>query len=431
MRSMKDSGIEWIGDIPTHWNICRIGNIFSLRDERNYKKMDEVTLLSLYAGIGVFPRGEHEERGNKAVTVEGYKIVKKNDIVVNIILSWMGALGISDYNGVTSPAYDVYIPNIQKVIPRFFHYVFRTPQIANECYRYGKGIMLMRLRTYSSEFKRIKVPFPNLLDQQKIADFLDEKCSEIDSLSADIQTQIDTLEEYKRAVINEAVTKGLNPSVEMKDSGIEWQKKIPNTWKLNKVKYISSSSFKGQGIKKDDVDIDGDFPCVRYGEIYSKYSNVIENCVSNILSKNMKKNQPVIKTNDILFAGTGELIEEIGKNVLYSGENICAVGGDIIVYRVRENPFFINYALNSIYCQNQKSCSKLKLKVVHISSFEIGNIKVFLPPLNEQQEIVNYLDRKCSEIEKTISEKQKQLETLEEYKKSLIYECVTGKKEIA
>ena len=203
---MKDSGIDWIGEVPEHWEIRRIKNLFTLRDEKNYKPMDEVQLLSLYTGIGVFPHGEQEERGNKAITVEGYKVVHKDDIVVNIILAWMGAIGVSNYDGVTSPAYDVYIPDLSKVIPHFFHYVFRTQGIAGECYKYGRGIMMMRWRTYSSEFKQIRVPYPSLKEQQSIASYLDTKCAEIDALIAIKQSKIEELKEYKKSVIYEYVT---------------------------------------------------------------------------------------------------------------------------------------------------------------------------------------------------------------------------------
>lgn len=205
---MKDSGIEWIGEVPKHWGTIRIGNAFSIRNERNYLPMEQVQLLSLYSGKGVFPTGEEgtTNRGNHAQTVADYKIVKKNDIVVNIILAWMGSLGISNYNGVVSPAYEVYIPNEEKVVPHYYHYVFRTSGIANECYRYGRGIMMMRWRTYSSEFKRIHVPFPPLEEQQQIADYLDSKCSEIDAIIADKKRQRDILAEYKKSLIYEYVT---------------------------------------------------------------------------------------------------------------------------------------------------------------------------------------------------------------------------------
>lgn len=203
---MRNISIDWVGEIPEHWEVRRIGRLFRLRDEKNYKPMEEVQLLSLYTGIGVFPHGEQEERGNKAVTVEGYKVVHKDDIVVNIILAWMGAIGVSDYDGVTSPAYDVYIPDFTKVVPHYFHYVFRTKGIAAECYKYGRGIMMMRWRTYSSEFKQISVPYPSIEEQHKIASYLDTKCSEIDSLIALKQAKIEELKEYKKSVIYEYVT---------------------------------------------------------------------------------------------------------------------------------------------------------------------------------------------------------------------------------
>lgn len=206
-RPMKDSGIEWIGEIPQDWEVAKIGNLFNLRNEKNDLPEDKVTLLSLYTGIGVFPSGEHyTASGNHAQTVDGYKIVKKNDIVVNIILAWMGAIGISDYDGVTSPAYDVYIPDLQKVYPHFYHYVFRTSAIAGECYKYGKGIMMMRWRTYSTEFKQIRIPFPPINIQQQIADFLDNKCSEIDKLITKKEQLIAELETYKKSLIYEYVT---------------------------------------------------------------------------------------------------------------------------------------------------------------------------------------------------------------------------------
>lgn len=203
---MKDSGVEWIGMIPEIWKLARIGNFFRLRTERNTKPMEEVQLLSLYTGIGVFPHGEQEERGNKAVTVDGYKIVHKNDIIVNIILAWMGAIGVSNYDGVTSPAYDIYIPNLARVVPHYFHYVFRTKGFAGECYKYGRGIMMMRWRTYSTEFKQISIPLPPLSEQQAIASYLDEKTSQIDSFIALKQEKITELKDYKKSIIYEYVT---------------------------------------------------------------------------------------------------------------------------------------------------------------------------------------------------------------------------------
>lgn len=205
---MKDSGVEWIGKIPESWDVIKIGHAFCLRNERNFLPEDKVQLLSLYTGIGVFPTGSENTKasGNHAQTVNGYKVVHKNDIVVNIILAWMGSIGVSNYDGVVSPAYDVYTPDLLKIVPHYAHYVFRTNGIAGECLKYGRGIMLMRWRTYSSEFKQIKIPFPSLVEQQEIADYLDSKCAEIDVLLQNYENQIATLEEYKKSLIYEYVT---------------------------------------------------------------------------------------------------------------------------------------------------------------------------------------------------------------------------------
>lgn len=202
---MKDSGIELCDSIPVHWSILQNRYLFSLREEKNYKALEDVRLLSLYTDLGVFPHGEQEERGNKAVTADGYKIVYKEDIIVNIILAWMGAIGRSDYDGVTSPAYDIYKPNVN-VYSKFFHYLYRTRAFSAECYKYGRGIMAMRWRTYSSEFKSIKVPVPPYEEQERISCYLDKRCTELDKTIEDRDRAIKKLQEYKKSLIYEVVT---------------------------------------------------------------------------------------------------------------------------------------------------------------------------------------------------------------------------------
>ncbi len=204
---MKDSGSDWIGDIPSNWSVSKLGNVLTLRNERNYKPLEEVNLISLYTDRGVVQHADLEKTsGNIAQNADGYKIVHKNDIVVNIILAWMGAMGISDYDGVTSPAYDVYKINIDKIYPHYCHYILRSPAMAGECYKYGRGIMMMRWRTYSTEFKKIKIPLPPIEEQKKIAEYLDEKCKEIDSIIEQKQEQLELIAKYRKSIIYEYVT---------------------------------------------------------------------------------------------------------------------------------------------------------------------------------------------------------------------------------
>lgn len=207
-KCRKETGEVWLEDIPGEWDFKQIRYLFALRDERNDKPLKDVNLISLYTDKGVVQHADLEKTsGNKASTADGYKLVYENDIVVNIILCWMGAVGRSAYNGVTSPAYDVYRPiDPTKVLSRYYHYLFRTPRFNGKCYEEGRGIMMMRWRTYSSEFRAIKVPVPPFEEQQAIADYLDEKCAAIDAMVTEKESLIADLEAYKKSLIYETVT---------------------------------------------------------------------------------------------------------------------------------------------------------------------------------------------------------------------------------
>lgn len=205
-REMKDSGIEWIGEIPVEWKERRIKTLFNLREERNFSPLEEVNLISLYTDLGVVQHSELEKTtGNKASNADGYKKVYNDDIVVNIILCWMGAIGRSEYNGVTSPAYDIYIPQ-NEVLSKFYHYYFRTKGFSGDCYKRGRGIMAMRWRTYSDQFRDIRVVYPSLNEQREIVNYLDEKCSAIDNLIAKKEQYLSEIENYKKSLIYEYVT---------------------------------------------------------------------------------------------------------------------------------------------------------------------------------------------------------------------------------
>ena len=207
-KCRKETGEVWLTDIPDEWEFTQIRYLFALRDERNDKPLKDVNLISLYTDKGVVQHADLEKTtGNKASTADGYKLVYENDIVVNIILCWMGAVGRSAYNGVTSPAYDVYRPiNPTTVLSRYYHYLFRTPRFNGKCYEEGRGIMMMRWLTYSSECRAIKVPLPPIEEQRTIADYLDDKCAAIDAIVAEKETLIVDLESYKKSLIYETVT---------------------------------------------------------------------------------------------------------------------------------------------------------------------------------------------------------------------------------
>ena len=420
-RKMRDSGIPWIGEVPEKWKVMKIGHCFRLKNEKNFLPENKVQLLSLYTGIGVFPTNSEKAKtsGNHAQTVNGYKIVHKNDIVVNIILAWMGSIGVSDYDGVVSPAYDVYTPDLSKVIPRYAHYVFRTDGIAGECLKYGRGIMMMRWRTYSPEFKQIKIPFPSLKEQHRIADFLDSKCSEIDALIENLRARMESAKEYKKAVITEAVTKGLDKDAKMKDSGVEWIGEIPEGWKVVRFKHIAS-------IKSNLVQPDK----------YMKYPQIapdnIEKDTGRLLSHQTVEESGVISGNHLFYRGQilySKIRPNLNKLTVAPFDGLCSA--DMYPIESKLPTLFMVYSMLSTYFVSQVSLIiQDRVKMPKINQEELGGIKVAVPSQQEMLTIADYLDSKCSEIDALLQNYEYQIATLEEYKKSLIYEYVTGKKEV-
>lgn len=211
---------------------------------------------------------------------------------------------------------------------------------------------------------------------------------------------------------------------ELQDSGIECIGNVPSNWEVKRAKYVADAISKGNGITKEQVLDDGDVGCVRYGEIYSKYNYCFDTTFSRTNSQTIASPK-YISYGDILFAGTGELVEEIGKNIVYLGSEACLAGGDIIVMSHSQNPIFLNYALGCVSSQKQKSEDKAKLKVVHISGRDIGNIRIAVPPICEQKRIADFLDSKCAEIDTLSADIQSEIEILEDYKQSIITEAVT------
>lgn len=429
-RKMRDSGIPWIGKVPEGWEVMKIGHCFRLKNEKNFLPENKVQLLSLYTGIGVFPTNSEKSKtsGNHAQTVNGYKIVHKNDIVVNIILAWMGSIGVSDYDGVVSPAYDVYTPDLSKIIPHYAHYVFRTDGIAGECLKYGRGIMMMRWRTYSSEFKQIKIPFPSLKEQHRIADYLDSKCSEIDTLIENLRARMESTKEYKKAVITEAVTKGLDKDVKMKDSGVEWIGEIPEGWKVARLKQVLKTPMK-YGASESGVEYSDELP--RYIRITDI---TLDNKLKDTGKLSLTEQQAIgylLSEKTVLFARSGATV---GKTFLYKPEYGRAAFAGYMISAIPNNnkikaEWLYYYTLSQVYWDWVNS-SFSQATIQNIGADKYSNLPIVIPSLITQQQIIDYLDSKCSEIDALLQNYEDQISTLEEYKKSLIYEYVTGKKEV-
>ncbi len=405
---MKQSGIDWVGEIPDDWKTRQIRYLFSLRDERNYKPLSEVNLISVYTDKGVLQHSDIEQTtGNKAQNADGYKHVFKNDLVVNIILCWMGALGISDFDGVTSPAYDVYAPkDLSIILPKYYHYLFRTPQFNGKCYTEGRGIMQMRWRTYSSEFKSIKVPLPPKATQQRIAEYLDSKCAQIDSIIEESKKSIEEYKAWKQSVIFEAVT-GKNLNCKKKDSGIDTVGMIPVEWELRRLRFLCD-------IMTGDQDTQDANPDGKYN-FYVRSPNV------------EKSDSYTFEGEGILMAGDGA---GAGK-VFHHAYGKYAIHQRVYCfYNFRDiNTNFFYYYISLLFSIDMEKGSAQST----VPSVRMPMIKDFtfcLPPLHEQEAIAKMLDSKCAQIDSLIAEKESFIADLTEYKKSLIFEVVTGKRSI-
>ena len=231
MRTTKDSGFEWIGIIPTEWGLSKIGQVYRLR---NTKVSDSDYPPLSVTNKGIVPQLDTAAKTNAH---DDRKLVKKGDFAINSRSDRRGSCGISDYDGSVSLINTILAP-LNEMNPGYYDWLFHTVQFGDEFYKFGHGIVDDLWTTGWQEMKKITIPTPPLPEQQRIADFLDAKCAEIDALIADIQSQIDTLEQYKRSVITETVTKGLDPSAEMKDSGIEWAEQMPMSWNAVPNKYL-------------------------------------------------------------------------------------------------------------------------------------------------------------------------------------------------
>nr|WP_257003948.1 restriction endonuclease subunit S [Haemophilus aegyptius] len=411
--------MEWLGEVPHCWDVKKVKNIFHLIAEPAAKN-NQCELLSVYTDIGVKPRAELEERGNKASTTDGYWIVKKGDIVVNKLLAWMGAIGLSEYDGVTSPAYDILRP-YKKINGKFFHYLFRTPLCLSEFKKNSRGIMDMRLRLYFEELGNIYIPFPSYPEQQKIAQFLDDKTAKIDQAVDLAEKQIALLKEHKQILIQNAVTRGLNPDVPLKDSGVEWIGQVPEHWDVQRSKFI----FKK--IERKVNEEDQIVTCFRDGQVTLRANRRTEgftNALKEHGYQGIRKGDLVIHAMDA-FAGAIGISDSDGKATpVYS---VCLPHDkqkiDVYFYAY----YLRNLALSGFISSLAKG---IRERSTDFRYSDFAELLLPIPPYLEQQKIADYLDTQTAKIDQAIALKTAHIEKLKEYKSVLINDVVTGKVQV-
>ena len=425
MRKLKDSGVEWIGQTPEDWKIVRIKQIFAEVDER-CEKGNDYTLLSVSEYYGVAPRKERiseDDMLTHAETLDGYKICKKNDIVMNIMLAWKRALGVSEYIGIISPAYCVYRAK-REVCAKYFHYLFRTDIYAELFKQNSTGIIDSRLRLYPDKFLALKCQVPPLNQQEAIASYLDRKCAQIDAIIAKQQQVIEKLKEYKLSVITEAVTKGLDPNVPMKDSGVEWIGMVPEHWVIGKIKNFCNLKTGSTPSTSNPEWFDGTIQWFTPGDFAENY--VLKDSTRTISQKAKDDMVAVIvPSNTVMIVGIGATAGKIGYTMVECSCNqqITAISTNKIL------PKYLMYWMiaNTKFLRDTAMFTTLPI----LNNQTIGNYLVIFPDdKKEEKEAVDYLDSKCDKIEMLIEAKKQEIDRLCRYKKSIIYEIATGKMEV-
>lgn len=419
MREMKDSGIEWIGEIPKEWKIDKIKYHLKRNEPKNH---GNAIVLSVYRDYGVIPKDSRDDNHN--VTSEDtskYKYVKKGQLVINKMKAWQGSLAVSDYNGIVSPAYFIYDFTDEEYNHKYFHYLVRSCY-KEEFKRISGGIREGQWDLSPEAFANTLALLPPLVEQKYIANYLDIQCSEIDATAEDIQKEISLLEEYKKSVITEAVTKGLNPDAEMKDSGIKWIGKIPINWQAVNPRWLFAQ-------RKDRAKkgMEQYTASQKYGVISQKdYMNRIGGSIVTV-QKDFDILKMVCEGDFVIHMRSFQGGLEYSK---HTGSISSAYVMLIPQKNIGECRYFKWLFKSASYINALQSTSNLIRDGQAMRYSNFIQIIIPYPPLDEQQQIADYLDSQCSEIDAIIADKKRQRGILADYKKSLIYEYVTGKKEV-
>ena len=426
MREMKDSGIEWFGKIPKKWTIKPIKYLYTIRSGATPKSNDNDSWdgnIVWVTPADFKTEDKYISSGARNISEKGYRTCNTTLVPEkSIIFSKRAPIGTVVLSKGKLCTNQGCLSCVNNDTYNSLYYYYLMSILTEQFNLYGYGTTFMEIS--ANNFANFKFVVPPKYEQDIIAKYLDKECAKYELITKDIQRQIEVLQEYKQSVITEAVTKGLDKNVAMKDSGIDWIGNIPQHWAVKKIKYIGDSR-NGLTYKPTDIVDENDGTLVlRSSNIQDGKLTFNDNVyVSSIIPKNLK-----VKKDDILICSRNGSRELIGKNTLI--DNVDATfGAFMMIYRCIA-PRFIYYVLNSEVFKYYLG-TFFTSTINQLTGTNFNNMKiVFCPNEKERQKITNYLDKKCSKLDAIIADKQKQLDTLTEYKKSLIYEYVTGKKEV-
>lgn len=415
---MKNSGIEWLGQIPSHWNIVRIGSQYT---ERKTKVSD-----TDYPPLSVTMKGIVPQLATAAKTDahDDRKLVCKGDFAINSRSDRRGSCGISAYDGSVSLINTILCPR-DEMNPEYYDWLFHSTMFSDEFYKWGHGIVDDLWTTNWQDMKKISIPEPSLEEQAKIAEHLTKICAEIDAVIAKTTATIDEYKKLKQAIITDAVTKGICSNRTMKNSGDEWIGDIPSDWKTSRIKYVSEfePSSDKSGLNGDSVITYTPMECIKNGWFINQTAPL--GSVSSSLTAYQDGDIVMAKVTPCFENGNIAIMENLS-----SGYGLGS--SELFVLRARniKTKFLFYWLRNDKFIQRACSTMTGTGGLKRVSPAFVKNCYVHLPPVEEQKEIVDYLDKKCIEIDTLIAKKSSLLEELENYKKSVIYEYVTGKKEV-
>lgn len=413
MREMNFSGVQWIGNIPTTWQMGRIGGLYLLRNEKVSDR--DYPPLSV-TNKGIVPQLETAAKSNAH---DDRKKVMVGDFAINSRSDRRGSCGISPYEGSVSLINTILAPKAE-MYPKYYDWLFHTIQFGDEFYKWGHGIVDDLWTTGWQDMKRILIPLPPLAEQRTIATYLDSRCAEIDAIGADIQSQIDILEQYRRSIITEAVTNGLNPDVEKRDSGIEYVGFVPAHWNQHPLYY-----YFGERKNKNALGLETNLLSLSYGRIVRRDIDSSDGLLPQSFNT-----YNIIEAGDIIIRPTDLQNDKRSLRTGLSREHGIITSAYIAMKPLKRiNVAYFHYLLHAF--DVMKVFYNMGNGVRQGLNFsEFSRLMVLEPPIDEQDAIVSELDAKCAEIDAIIEDKKKQLTVIDEYKKSLIFEYVTGKKEV-
>ena len=422
----KDSGEEWLGEIPKHWNLSRLGVLLTPISIRN--RVD-LPLLSITREKAVILRDIENENGNHNFIpddLSNYKVLKKGQFGMNKMKAWQGSYGISDYDGIVSPAYFIF--DLKNTIsPKYFHAAIRSKLYVSFFGSASDGVRIGQWDLSKERMKQIPFLIPPIKEQTAIAEFLDRKTASIDQAIDIKEKQIQLLKERRQIIIHQAVTRGLNPKVKMKDSGVEWIGEVPEHWEIKALRFIGKTQ---NGLSKGGEYFGTGFPFLTYGDVYKDIQ--LPNELSGLAESSIQDQQQFsILEGDVFFTRTSETVEEIG----FSSTSMNTIGnatfaGFLIRFRPDKKILFKGFSKFYFSSKTHRSFFIGEMNLVIRASLSqelLKKMPVLIPPIKEQIEISEFLEEVFTKINSSISLKEKEIEKLKEYKSTLINSAVTGK----